>query len=133
MGITWQDQQIRIWVSEEANQGGEKNCCSKKNKQPNYQGTWRWDARCPLSGRWTGTFILHGQPANLLGKFTMDQPGGDGTFLGGSIMGSRIVISRKTGLLNQTWDGHISGSGTKAIITGIASHALESCPFSARK
>jgi hypothetical protein len=113
--------------------GKQKTVVSKTNTLPSYQGTWHWDAKCSLSRRFTGTFILHGQASKLLGKFTMDQPGDDGTIVGGRVKGSRIVIRRKTGLLTQTWDGVISGTGKNAIITGTASHQLESCSFTASR
>jgi hypothetical protein len=110
-----------------------KNTVSRTNSLPNYQGTWRWKVQCPLSRIWTGTFTLNGPASSLHGNFTMDQPGGNGTLLGGSVNGSRIVFRRMTGLLNQTWDGVLSGAGKNAIIRGTASHARESCSFTARK
>lgn len=96
-------------------------------------GTWHWEARCATSGVWTGTVTLAGRPENLTGSFAQDQPGGDGAFLGGSASGTRITFRRRTGLLVQIWDGEISDGGSGSIIVGRASHALETCSFTARK
>jgi len=101
-------------------------------------GQWRYVARCPITGTWTGIFQLRGSTQNLNGSIHQDQPPNQPLYsqsiIGGHVTGNTVVFTHhlvvQLGTYNHTWSGQLSGVSE---MKGQIAATVETCSFTASR